>query len=107
MFLYDCKDMISMDNRCYSCKQIFQPRSLKTSRSRFKIIGITPPEGMGVSDRICSSCLHKMYNEQIKQNDINQLKKNMVKDLTQFRKNQISSLPKKIEIEKNQKFLLK
>jgi hypothetical protein len=42
-------------------------------------MGITPPEGMGVMDRICNKCLHKMYDEQIKQDSVKQLKKNMTK----------------------------
>lgn len=96
-----------MDNRCYSCKQIFQPRSLKTSRSRFKIIGITPPEGMGANDKICNICLQKMYNDQIKQKSVNQFKKNITTDLSHFRNKQISILPKKIEFEKKEKFLSK
>lgn len=93
-----------MDNVCFLCKQIFQPRSLKTSRSRFKIMGITPPEGMGVTDRICNKCLHKMYDEQIKQNSVKQLKKNMTKDLLGYRNRDLTTLPKKIEIEKRKNF---
>lgn len=94
-----------MDNVCYLCKQIFQPRSLKTSRSRFKIIGITPPDGMGVTDRICNKCLHKMYDEQIKHNSVNQLKKNITRDLSRYRSKDLATLPKKIEIERQKKFL--
>ena len=94
-----------MDNVCFLCKQIFQPGSMKTSRSRFKIMGITPPEGMGATDRICNKCLHKMYDEQIKQNSVKELKKNMAKDLLGYRKRDLSNLPKKIEIEKKKKFL--
>ena len=94
-----------MDNVCFLCKQIFQPRSLKTSRSRFKIMGITPPEGMGGTDRICNQCLHKMYDEQIKQDSVKQLKKNMTKDLLWYRNRDLTTLPKKIEIEKKKKFL--
>lgn len=94
-----------MNNVCFLCKQIFRLGSMKTSRSRFKIIGITPPEGMGEADRICNKCLHKMYDEQIKQKSVNQLKKNMAKDLLEYRKRDLSNLPKKIEIEKKKKFL--
>ena len=94
-----------MDNVCFLCKQIFQPKSMKTSRSRFKIMGITPPEGMGATDRICNKCLHKMYDEQIKQNSVKQLKKNMVKDLLGHRNRDLTTLPKKIEIDKKKKFL--
>ncbi len=78
---------------------------MKTSRSRFKIMGITPPEGMGATDRICNKCLHKMYDEQIKQNSVKQLKKNMVKDLLWHRNRDLTTLPKKIEIDKKKKFL--
>ncbi|MGI0063701.1 MAG: hypothetical protein ACREAL_02340 [Nitrosopumilaceae archaeon] len=77
---------------------------MKTSRSRFKIMGITPPEGMGVTDRICNKCLHKMYDEQIKQNSVKQLKKNMTKDLLGYRNRDLTTLPKKIEIEKRKNF---
>jgi len=94
-----------MDSVCFLCKQIFQPKSMKTSRSRFKIMGITPPEGMGASDRICNKCLHKMYDEQIKRNSVKQLKKNMAKDLLGYRNRDLTTLPKKIEIEKKKKFL--
>ena len=94
-----------MDNVCFLCKQIFHPGSMKTSRSRFKIMGITPPEGMGTTDRICNKCLYKMYDEQIKQNSVKELKKNMAKDLLWYRKRDLSNLPKKIEIEKKKKFL--
>jgi len=94
-----------MDSVCFLCKQIFQPRSMKTSRSRFKIMGITAPEGMGATDRICNKCLHKMYDEQIKQNSVKQLKKNMAKDLLRYRNRDLATLPKKIEIEKKKKFL--
>ena len=78
---------------------------MKTSRSRFKIMGITPPEGMGATDRICNKCLHKMYDEQIKQGSVKQLKKNMAKDLLRYRNMGLTTLPKKIEIEKKKKFL--
>jgi len=94
-----------MDNVCFLCKQIFRPGSMKTTRSRFKIIGITPPEGMGVADRICNNCLHKMYDKQIKQNSESQLKKDLAKDLLRYRKREFSNPPKKIEIEKKKKFL--
>lgn len=92
-----------MDKVCYSCKQSFKPGSLKTSRSRFKLIGITPPEGMSISDKICNSCLNKMYDTQIKQKNANNLK-NKISQSSQTKKVQTSpSLPKKIGLEKKGK----
>ena len=94
-----------MDKVCFLCKQVFLAGSLKTSRSRFQIIGITPPEGMGFTDKICNKCLHKMYDEQIKQDSVKQLKKNMMKDLLRHTNRDLSTLPKKIETEKKKRFL--
>ncbi len=85
-----------MERVCFSCKQDFALGSLKTSRSRFKIMGITPPEGMSISDKICNNCLNKMYDKQIKQSNIKNLKKNMAKDLLSHNKENLSPLPKKI-----------
>ena len=85
-----------MNSRCYSCKEIFESGSLKTSRSRFKLMGITPPEGMSISDRICNKCLQKMYHTQIKQARIKQFKKNMKKDLLQHRNRDLNTIRKKI-----------
>lgn len=94
-----------MDRVCFLCKQIFPPGSLKTSRSRFQIIGIIPPEGMGATDKICNKCLHKMYDEQIKQDRVKQLKKSMIKDLLRHTDRDLPALPKKIETEKKKRFL--
>jgi hypothetical protein len=94
-----------MDKVCFLCKQIFPPGSLKTPRSRFQIIGIIPPEGMGPTDKICNKCLHKIYDEQIKQDSVKQLKKNMVKDLLKHANKELHALPKNIETEKKKRFL--
>jgi hypothetical protein len=94
-----------MDKVCFLCKQYFLLGSLKTSRSRFQIIGITPPEGMGTEDKICNKCLHKIYNEQIKQDRVKQLKENMIKDLLRRTNRELQALPKKIETEKKKRFL--
>ena len=51
---------------CYLCKEDFGTVSLKTSRSRFKIMGLPAPEGMGEADRVCSKCLKKIHEEEIK-----------------------------------------
>jgi len=64
-----------MEKVCFSCKQAFAHGSLKTSRSRFKLMGINPPEGMGISDKICNKCLQEMYDKQIKQDSVKKLKK--------------------------------
>jgi hypothetical protein len=82
-----------MDKVCFLCKQTFPPGSLKTSRARFQIIGITPPDGMGATDKICNKCLHKMYNEQIKQERVEQLKKDMIKDLLRHTNRDLPPLP--------------
>ena len=92
-----------MDKVCFSCKKAFVPGSLKTSRTRFKTMGINPPEGMSISDKICNKCLHKMYEKQIKQASVKKLKKNMRDDLLNHQKKRVSALPKKIGIEKKKK----
>ena len=92
-----------MEKLCYSCKKPFPPGSLKTSRSRFSSMGIIPPEGMNISDRICNKCLNEMYDKQIKQDSVKKLKKNMANDLLNHKKGKISSLPKKITLEKKKK----
>ena len=92
-----------MEKVCFSCKKSFAIGSLKTSRSRFKLMGITPPEGMGVLEKICNKCLHEMYDKQIKQDSRKKLKKNMTNDLLGHKRENLSSLPKKIELEKKKK----
>lgn len=92
-----------MEKVCFSCKQAFATGSLKTSRLRFKLMGITPPEGMGASDKICNKCLHEMYDKQIKQASIKKLKNNMTNDLLSHKKESLSPLPKKIGLEKKKK----
>ena len=79
MFFYDASENNLMEKVCYSCKYPFPIGSMKTSRTRFKLMGIIPPEGMGISDKICSKCLHEMYDKQIKQDSLIKLKKNMEK----------------------------
>ena len=63
-----------MNKACFSCKKEFEIGSLKTSRSRFAQMGLTPPEGMSGDDKICSKCLHEIYEEQIKQARMKKLK---------------------------------
>jgi glycogen synthase len=92
-----------MEKVCFSCKQAFALGSLKTSRSRFKLMGINPPEGMGISDKICNKCLQEMYDKQIKQDSVKKLKRNMTNDLLSHKKENLSSLPKKIGLEKKKK----
>ena len=93
--------MMIMEKVCFSCKGSFPVGSLKTSRSRFKVMGISPPEGMSVWDKICNKCLNEMYDKQIKQASVRKLKKSMTKDLLGQKKEKLSSLPKKIGLEKN------
>ena len=64
-----------MDKSCYVCEQVFGPMSLKTSRSRFKLMGLPPPEGMGGADRVCAKCLNKIYQNEIKKIRIKRMKK--------------------------------
>ena len=92
-----------MDKVCFSCKQSFAHGSLKTSRSRFKLMGITAPEGMSISDKICNKCLHEMYDKQVKQDSIKKLQKNMTNDLLDHKRENLAPLPKKIGLEKKQK----
>ena len=94
-----------MDKVCYSCKKKFEMGNLKTSRTRFAKMGLTPPEGMSGVDKICSKCLHEIYEKQIKQARIKQLKNNMAKDLLIKRDRDLTVMPKKIRTEKKEKFL--
>jgi len=94
-----------MDRVCYSCKKKIEIGSLKTSRTRFNQMGLTPPEGMSGVDKICSMCLHEIYEKQIKQARIKQLKNNMAKDLLIKRNRDLTVMPKKIKTEKKKKFL--
>jgi len=94
-----------MDRVCYSCKKKIEIGSLKTSRRRFNQMGLTPPEGMSSVDKICSKCLHEIYEKQIKQARIKQLKNNMAKDLLIKRNRDLTVMPKKIRTEKKEKFL--
>ena len=94
-----------MDKVCYSCKKKIEIGSLKTSRTRFAKMGLIPPEGMSGIDKICSKCLHEIYEKQIIQARIKQLKNNMAKDLLIKRDRDLTVLPKKIRTEKKEKFL--
>ncbi len=38
-------------------------------------MGLNPPEGMGESDRVCSKCLNKIHNEEIKRIKISKISK--------------------------------
>ncbi len=62
---------------CFSCNEEFGETNMKTSRSRFKIMGLRPPEGMGGDDRICLKCLNKIHNDEIKRIKISQIRKNI------------------------------
>ena len=44
-------------------------------------MGLPPPEGMGETDRVCSKCLKKIHDEEIKRIRHEQLKRKMKKDL--------------------------
>ncbi len=94
-----------MNRVCFSCKKKIEIGSLKTSRTRFAKMGLTPPEGMSGIDKICSKCLHEIYEEQIKQARIKHLKNNMAKDLLIKRDRDLTVIPKKIRNEKKEKFL--
>ena len=94
-----------MEKVCYSCKKKIPIGSLKTSRTRFAQMGLTPPEGMSAIDKICTKCLQEFYEKQIKQSRIKKLKEGMTKDLLIHRKRDLTSIPKKILVEKKKKFL--
>ena len=55
-----------MVKSCYLCNREFSATSLKTARLRFKTMGLTPPDGMGEADRVCSKCLKKIHDEEMK-----------------------------------------
>ncbi len=67
-----------MSKTCYVCREVFGPMSLKTSRSRFKIMGLPAPEGMGEVDRICAKCIKKIHTEQMKKIRIEQFKRRII-----------------------------
>ena len=94
-----------MEKVCYSCKKKIQVGSLKTSRTRFAQMGLTPPEGMSAIDKICTKCLHDIYEKQIKQSRIKKLKDSMVNDLLIHRNRDLPLMPKKIRTEEKKKFL--
>ena len=95
-----------MEKVCYSCKRKIQTGSLKTSRTRFIQMGLTPPEGMSGIDKICTKCLQEIYEKQIKQSRIKKLKNNIAKDLLIHKKRDQAMMPKNIKTEKKKKFLL-
>ena len=64
-----------MSKSCYVCRQDFGTMSLKTSRSRFKIMGLPAPEGMGETDRVCARCIKKIHTEQMKKIRLEQFKR--------------------------------
>jgi len=64
-----------MTKACFCCNEEFGEVSMKTSRSRFKIMGLKPPEGMGGDDRICLKCLNKIHKNEIKRIKILKLEK--------------------------------
>ncbi len=94
-----------MEKVCYSCKKKIQVGSLKTSRTRFAQMGLTPPEGMSAIDKICTKCLQDIYEKQIKQSRIKKLKDSMVNDLLIHRNSDLPLMPKKIRTEEKKKFL--
>ena len=96
---------LKMQIVCYACKKEIHIGSLKTSRTRFVQMGLTPPEGMSASDKICTKCLHEIYEKEIKQTRINKLKDSMAKDLLIHKSRDLTVMPKKIETEKKKKFL--
>jgi hypothetical protein len=60
---------------CFSCNKEFESTSFKTPRSRFKSMGLQPPEGMGEADRVCSRCVNKIHTEELKRIRISQTAK--------------------------------
>ena len=66
-----------MAKSCYVCNKEFEISSLKTSRSRFNIMGLTPPTGMGEMDRVCSNCLKIIHDKELKQIKISQIKRDI------------------------------
>ena len=94
-----------MEKICYSCKEKIKIGSLKTSRTRMSQIGLTPPEGMSSMDKICTKCLQEIYENQVKQSRIKKLKDKMAKDLLIHKNKDLSSIPKKIRIDKKRKFI--
>ena len=94
-----------MDKFCYSCKKKIQIGSLKTSRTRFIQMGLTPPEGMSALDKICTKCLQDIYEKQIKQSRIKKLKDSMAKDLLIHKKGDRPLMPRTIRTEEKKKFL--
>lgn len=68
-------------------------------------MGLTPPEGMSATDKICTGCLHEIYNNQIKKSRISKLKDSLAKDLLINKKRDLPLIPKNMKIEKKKKFL--
>lgn len=97
--------MLHMEKICYSCRKKIQNSSLKTSRTRLVMMGITPPEGMSAMDKICTKCLHEFYENQIKKSRIKELKKGMAKDLLIHRNRDFQILPRNISVEKKKRFV--
>ena len=82
-----------MSKSCYSCKVEFNPSSLKTPRSRFKVRGLQPPHGMAESDRICSKCLKKIHDKEMKKVRISHMQKKFQDDLLHLYKSEIKPNP--------------
>ena len=81
----------SLSKLCYSCKVEFGPLSLKTPRSRFKVMGLPAPHGMAESDRICSKCLKKIHDQETKKVRISQMQKKFQDDLLHMYKSEIKT----------------
>ena len=67
----------SMSKTCFLCRVDFDASSLKTPRSRFKMMGLQAPEGMGETDRVCSKCVNEIHNEELRRIKISHIKKEM------------------------------
>ena len=80
-----------MTKFCYVCKVEFKALSLKTSRSRFKVMGLTPPHGMAETDRICSKCLKKIHEQEMKKTRISNMEKRFKDDLLHMYKSDIKA----------------
>ena len=62
---------------CYICQKDFESSNLKTTRSRFRIMGLQPPIGMGQNDKVCGTCLNKIYKEELQRIKISQVKRDL------------------------------
>lgn len=89
-----------MEKVCYSCQKKIHIGSLKTSRTRCAQMGLTPPNGMSGTDKICAKCLQEIYESQIKQSRIKKLKETLAKDLLIQKNRSQPMMPKKMRTKK-------